>query len=129
MRQKSTFVGLFFVIAAILVAWVLHLSMAALFAIVEVVNRPLVGDAVTLSMLIGLLVAAGAAIGLYLHQPTNKRTGEVLEELNKVNWPSWAETKMNTLVVIATSVIAAMILGVFDITFAQLSDWLASVNF
>jgi preprotein translocase SecE subunit len=129
MRQKNTLVGLFFIGVALLATWVFHLAFKALFVAIEVQNRPILSDRFPLSMLVGLLLAVGAAVGCYMHPFTNKRVNEVAEELNKVNWPSWAETKVNTIVVIVTSVIAAMILGVFDITFAKLSDWLAGVTF
>jgi preprotein translocase subunit SecE len=129
MRQRKTIVGLFFLGAALLVAWVLHLAFTSLFVMLEVANRPIAGDQVTLSVLIGVLLSAGIALGTYLHPTTQTRVNQVADELNKVHWPTWAETKVNTLVVIVTSVIAAAVLGVFDITFLNLSDWLAELTF
>ncbi len=128
MRQKTTFVALFFVVASLLTAWVLHKALQAIFLAAEVQNRPLLQDRLPVSLLLGLLIAAAAGAFCFMNATLHKRVTEVFDELDKVNWPSWAETKVNTMVVIATSVIAAMILGVFDATFLNLSTWLAKVS-
>lgn len=126
MRAKSTLVGIFFLVAAIIVAIVVSKALASLFATLRVTDTALIGDQVTLSVLIGFVIALLAAGALFAWPKTKNYIGAVAEELNKVNWPTWAETKVNTLVVVVTSVIAAMILGVFDITFGLLSEWLAN---
>ena len=126
MRAKSTLVGIFFIASAVIVAFVLSQALASLFAVVKVTDTAIIGDRVTLSVLVAVIVAGLVGAGLYAWPKTKNYISAVAEELNKVNWPSWAETKVNTLVVIATSIIAAMILGVFDITFGLLSDWLAN---
>lgn len=126
MRAKSTLVGIFFIAAAMLIAFVLAQALASVFAVLKVTDGAILGDRVTLTVLIGVIAGAIVAGATYSWPKTKNYIGAVAEELNKVNWPSWAETKVNTLVVIATSIIAAMILGVFDITFGLLSDWLAN---
>jgi len=126
MKTKSTLVGIFFVVSGIIVAWVLAIAFATLFATLRVNDTPVLGDKVTLTRLLGVLVAGLIAIGCYMWPKTRNFIGDVADELNKVNWPSWAETKVSTLVVIVTSVISAAILGVFDITFQILSNWLAT---
>ena len=122
MRQKSTFVGLFFAAAGIIVAVVLSHAFSSLFSQLRVTNSPVLGDKLMLSGFLGALVGLGAGALCFAMPKTKNAIGNVIEELNKVNWPSWAETKVNTMVVIATSVVAAMILGVFDITFGWLSS-------
>ena len=125
MRARSTLVGIFFILAALIAALVLSKALASLFAVLRVTDTAILGDRVTLSVLIGFLAALLVAAGLYMWPKTKNYTGAVADELNKVNWPSWSETKVNTLVVVVTSVIAALVLGVFDMTFGLLSDWLA----
>jgi preprotein translocase SecE subunit len=125
MRAKSTLVGFFFIASAMVVAFVLSQAFASLLAVLKVTDSAILGDRVTLSVLLGVVIAAAAAGGTFVWPKTKNYISAVADELNKVNWPSWAETKVNTLVVIATSIIAAMILGVFDITFGLMSDWLA----
>ena len=49
---------------------------------------------------------------------------EVWAELNKVVWPSKAETKAYTLVVIVAVTIVATYIGILDVVFAWLVDTL-----
>lgn len=128
MRQKSTFVGLFFVATGALLAFVLHLAIASIFGVARVNNTPVLGDGFPLSALLGTIIGLGAGLGAFMAPRTKGLAGEVIDELNKVHWPSGEETRVNTAVVIVTSVVAALILGVFDITFGQLSTMLADAN-
>jgi preprotein translocase SecE subunit len=128
MRQKSTFVGLFFVATGALLAFVLHLAVASLFGVARINNTPILGDRFPLSALIGVVIGFGAAFGGFAAARTKTLVGEVIDELNKVHWPTAEETRVNTAVVVVTSVVAALILGVFDITFGQLSTMLAEAN-
>jgi preprotein translocase subunit SecE len=77
----------------------------------------------------GTLASAGAAIlaivissALYKHPKVNKFSNEVAAELARVKWPTREETWKQTLIVLVVSVVAAIILGVFDITWSKLSD-------
>ena len=47
---------------------------------------------------------------------------EVGNELSKVTWPSWNETKLSTIVVIITTLIIAAILGLLDLAWGSLSS-------
>jgi preprotein translocase SecE subunit len=42
------------------------------------------------------------------------------EELRKVAWPTWLETRNNTLLVIGISIFVAAFLGLADIVFSSL---------
>jgi preprotein translocase subunit SecE len=127
MKTKSTLVGIFFVGAGLVIAFVLSIAYATLFATLRINDTPIGGiDKLPLSRLAGIATAAAITIGTYMWPKTRDFVGNCADELNKVNWPSWAETKTSTIVVIITSVISAMILGVFDITFQILSNWLAT---
>ena len=127
MRQKSTLVALFFLVFGALAAFVVHLALASLFGVLRV-NNTMIADAFPLSGVIGVVVGMGAAFAAFSMGRTKTLVGEVLDELNKVNWPSGAETRMNTAIVVVFSVVCAVILGVFDITFGSLSNWLADQN-
>ncbi len=126
MRQKSTLVALFFLVAGIITAFVLHLAFGSLFGVMRVTNRPILGDGFPLSALLGTVIGLGAGAVCFSLPRTKTLIGEVIDELNKVNWPAFAETRVNTAVVIVTSVVAALILGTFDIVFLQLSTWLST---
>jgi preprotein translocase subunit SecE len=55
---------------------------------------------------------------------------EVAQELKKVTWPSYEETRISTFVVIAIVAIGAIILGVFDFVWSgatnALVQWITS---
>ena len=128
MRQKSTFVALFFLLVGLVLAYVVHLSATSIFTLARINNAPLLGDNFPLSALVGVVIGLGAAAVTFNMQRTNTLASEVIEELYKVAWPTSQETRMNTAVVIITSVVASLILGVFDITFSQLSTLLQDAN-
>lgn len=68
---------------------------------------------------IGLLVAAGAAVAIALRTEVGAETLEFLQgarvELRKVVWPTRAETTQTTLVVIGMVVVMGLLLWLLDI--------------
>jgi len=68
---------------------------------------------------IGLLVAAGAAVAIALRTEVGAETLEFLRgarvELRKVVWPTRAETTQTTLVVIGMVVVMGLLLWLLDI--------------
>lgn len=91
------------------------------FAPTQPLTRPLAGEW-TWSTLIGLAIAAGAAIYLWMNQKTHDVSLEIASELRKTSWPSMAETRAATVAVIVASVVAALLLGFFDIVWQFLTD-------
>jgi preprotein translocase SecE subunit len=53
---------------------------------------------------------------------------EAREELKKVSWPRWLETRNNTLLVIGISVFLAALLGLADILFSNGLQYLLTLN-
>jgi preprotein translocase subunit SecE len=125
MRSKSTIVGIIFVTGFLIAAYVLTRAFTSLLGVLEVSNRAILGDNFTLATLAGVVFGGALLGGLYVSARSKTFVGDVLDEVSKVAWPEWAETKMNTLVVIVFSFVAAAILGVFDSVFA----WLTSQSF
>ena len=72
---------------------------------------------------LGLLTAFAA----YKKQSYRTFTTEVVKELQLVTWPDRQETWRNTIVVIVTSVIAAVVLFVFDQAWSAVTDLIYSV--
>lgn len=72
------------------------------------------GAAAILGILTGYL--------LYRHPTVRPLADEVAGELSKVTWPSRKETWQSTIVVIVTSVIAAIYLGLFDTLWSAFTD-------
>jgi len=71
------------------------------------------------------LAAAIAVIGTlfaYKKPKYYKFVTEVAVELSKVRWPNRIETRAHTVVVVIVSIIAAVILGVFDAFWSSVTD-------
>ena len=63
-----------------------------------------------------------ATIGLYRNASVYALSLEVADELSKVSWPTRQETTNSTIVVIVTSIIAAVFLGFFDAIWSTVTD-------
>jgi preprotein translocase subunit SecE len=123
MRGKSTWVGLFFIGSAVVVGVVLNAAFGDLFALVGVLDRPILGDRFTLSTLAGFLIASlGAAYYGIVHKRSRKFVEESVEELNKTSWPDMPETRSSTVVVLVFTFISAGILGLFDAVFSWITN-------
>ena len=81
----------------------------------------------TLATVFAGLIALGVASAIYRHEKANRMSREVVAELAKVTWPSSTETRSSTVVVIVTSVIAAVILGAFDAVWSAITDLIYKV--
>jgi preprotein translocase subunit SecE len=73
-------------------------------------------------MLVSGTVGFGGAIVAYRHPLVNQLANEVVAELSKVTWPTRKETTAATIVVIVVSVIASIVLGVYDAFWSWLTD-------
>jgi preprotein translocase SecE subunit len=69
-----------------------------------------------------MLIAGGTAIYLYRHERVHTLANEVAAELKKVSWPTAKEVRAATIVVIIMSLIAALILGFFDLVWSNLTE-------
>ena len=70
-----------------------------------------------------------AGVGVYSAWRNEEIFGlasECVTELSKVSWPTRKETSAATLVVIVTVIIASLLLGVFDATWAYMTSLLYS---
>jgi len=75
-----------------------------------------------LVMLIGGSAALGLGAYLWRHPKVNSLVMEIVVELSKVTWPNRKELSASTVVVIVLSVIAAIILGLFDFFWSWCTD-------
>ncbi|MSP91780.1 MAG: preprotein translocase subunit SecE [Myxococcales bacterium] len=60
-------------------------------------------------------------IALWRDQRVFNLAHEVAGELRKVTWPSFAETRLSTVVVMVTTVLVAVLLALFDFGFRLLT--------
>ena len=76
----------------------------------------------------GFAIALAATIALYAHPRTHALSLEVANELMKVTWPSWPETRASTFAVVVASLVAALLLFFIDtVAYKLMVDWLPSV--
>ena len=76
---------------------------------------------------IGIVAGAGIALYLWRHPRVNRLAIEVVTELSKVTWPTRKELSASTVVVIVVSIIASIILGIFDMFWAWATDKLLNI--
>ena len=68
-----------------------------------------------------------AAVVAYRSKKVHTFVVEVCVELSKVTWPTRKETWSQTIVVLIVSVIAAVILGVYDAVWSHITDLIYNV--
>jgi preprotein translocase subunit SecE len=95
--------------------------LAALAFAVDAPDFEILGSQFTLTTLLGLAIAAGSSFVAFKNEKVYGFSAEVVSELKKVTWPTKEETRTATIVVIVTTVVIAMILGVFDAVWAALT--------
>jgi len=72
-----------------------------------------------------MVAFAGAVIVgviLYKNDRVHGMASEVSAELRKVTWPSAKEVRAATIVVVAMAILSAVVLGLFDLIWAQLTE-------
>ena len=72
--------------------------------------------------IIGLAISFGLAAWVWLTPRHHEVALEIVAELRKVSWPSLVETRAATIAVIVASLIAAVLLGFFDVFWRFLTD-------
>jgi preprotein translocase subunit SecE len=78
-------------------------------------------------VVIGAVAGFGTALYMWRHPKVNRLAVEVVTELSKVTWPTRKELSASTVVVIVVSIIASIILGVFDMFWAKLTDLILKI--
>lgn len=122
------YVNLAFVVAG-LMAWIV---MQGLFGfIIEIIDmdldKPLLGAGFRVSDALGLICGVALGMALKLNKTINTLAIEVANELKKVTWPTWEETRLGTIVVIITSIVVALVLGFFDYIWAFVTSHIYGV--
>jgi preprotein translocase subunit SecE len=112
---------------AIALAWILIKASNAIWTMladsVDAVPEP---NATAIAVGAGL-VAFVSAVVAYRSKKVHTFVVEVCVELSKVSWPTRKETWSQTIVVLVVSVIAAIILGVYDAVWSHITDLIYNV--
>jgi preprotein translocase subunit SecE len=74
-----------------------------------------------ISLIAGALAVITGVV-LYRHDRVYTLANEVAGELKKVTWPTAKEVRTATIVVMVMSIISALILGVFDFVWSNLTE-------
>ena len=70
---------------------------------------------------LAIILAAAVTVYAWRHPRINTLAKEIATELSKVTWPTRKETSAFTVTVIVTTVIAAVILSLFDMFWSALT--------
>jgi len=112
---------------AITLAWFLIKSSNAVWTLLaDSVDAVPEANATAIAVGAGL-VAFLAAVVAYRSKRIHTFVVEVCVELSKVAWPTRKETWSQTIVVIIVSIIAAIILGVYDAVWSHITDLIYNV--
>lgn len=100
--------------------------MASAFAALALKDAPLLGRGFTMSTVYALGLTA-LTIWFALASPRARLfIDEVAQELVKVSWPTFDESKLQTIQIALTTAIIAVILYVFDFVFGGLTNMILS---
>ena len=121
---NARLVGLTYFVLAVLTGLFLEHVLGTIWAAVGWNDIQILGEAWTLTTFIGFGVSFGVTILVVANKGLRTASLEVAQELRKVTWPTWLETRSSTIAVLITTVIIAIILGTFDFGWNALSKLL-----
>jgi len=79
-------------------------------------------------ILLGAVLAVGGAIYCWMNPKIRAVSMDVANELMRVTWPTWEETRISTLAVVTASIIASLILfGIDSLAYKMMVDWLPAI--
>ena len=126
-EQPKRIVALFYLVAAVVVGMFLEKVLEISFAAAGVNDFVVLGDW-TLSTVLGFGVAVVAAVVIWRIPRTQRVSLDIALELRRVTWPSLRETRAATVAVIIASFVAAAILGVFDLAWNNIANWVYRIH-
>ena len=121
---NNRIVAIGYVVIALLLATFIGHVLAAGFGVASV-TQPLTsglgGTEWTWSDIIGYGIGALLAFWAWTNAAVHTYADDIVAELRKVTWPSLEETRAATIAVIVASLIAAILLGLFDVAWQFLT--------
>lgn len=116
-----------FIGGALAAFWMLdHIVLATWEQVADLANLSADPNPTYATAAAAILAIVGIVIA-YKNPKINKFSNEVAAELSKVTWPTRKDTYAQTIVVVIVSVIAAIILGVFDAAWSSVTDLIYKV--
>jgi preprotein translocase subunit SecE len=108
-------IQLAFVVAALMLIWLADHLISGIWYLFADPDEALVTAGAVVAGIVG-------AILLYKNRPTYTLVHDVVDELSKVTWPTRKETSQSTVVVVVTSLVAAVLLFMFDSVWSAVTD-------
>ncbi len=122
MDAGKRMVNLFLAGSTLVTAIVFSKAFSMIFGMAGVRDAHLLGKQFTTTTLLAVFAALALLCWIVRHERYMPNLRESGEELSKVIWPSWEETKGHTRVTIIVTCIIALILWVFDQVFGNLTS-------
>lgn len=120
----SRYVILSFVALGMLLWMLIGKGLGALWETLKWNNLRILGDKLTLTDLIGFGFGALLVLFLMRHEGITRLAEEISSEMKKVTWPTKAELKAATIVVIIFVFVMSFILGLMDAFWSKLTSWI-----
>ncbi len=124
MQGTQRYVISFLLVAGVIVWQTLSRVFRAIALGFDIPDPAVLGNNLPLSSVLGLLLAVGGGVYTFRHPGANGFLNDVVTELWKVAWPDRKETQNSTVVVIVTTLVISMILGVFDLVWGKLTGFI-----
>ena len=94
------------------------------------VPNPKLGEGLDFKLtdLIAAVLVIGGGFFAWTNPKSHTVSLEVANELMRVTWPSWDETRLSTLAVVVASLVAAIVLfGIDSLSYKLMIDWLPTL--
>lgn len=115
---------LFFIVLGLFLSNVIAPIMAAL----NIADPRVFTEDWSLSRILGFLLSGGAFIAAWLNPKLKGLSMDVANELMRVTWPSFEETRVSTMAVVIASIVASIVLfGIDSLAYQLMVDWLPKV--
>jgi preprotein translocase SecE subunit len=122
MNSPSRYMYVVFIATAFLTGWAMRAAAVSGLLMAEVDDTVFLGI-VSISGLIGLASGVLAFFGLLRSTKAVTYVNEVIGEMVKVTWPTREETTNNSITVIIVSLIFSGSLALFDLVWAQVTEY------
>lgn len=123
-QLSSRIVLAFFMVSTVLTAILYTKIMSGLFTVLGIKDPAVLGRDFTNSTMIALAMTVATLFYTLRATVAYGFVKQVAEELVKVTWPTFDESKQNTSSTVWVTAVIALILFVFDWVFGNLTDFL-----
>ena len=119
MGSDRKWIYLSYIVTTLLLAWILNQALLLVVNYVRIDNPTILG-VMPASALLSVVVVGTAGFLFFRQEHVNVFSMEVAQEVRKVTWPDRKTVYMSTVVVVISVIIAAVVVGIFDVFCAWL---------